>query len=64
MKKNYLEPETKLYAMRVEGFLAGESNITAGTTDPQPGGDPTHQNRNGNNPFQSSAKKEIIEWDI
>ena len=50
-------------AMRVEGFLAGESNITAGTTDPQPGGDPTHQNRNGNNPFQSSAKK-AIEWDI
>ena len=49
--------------MRVEGFLAGESNITAGTTDPQPGGDPTHQNRNGNNPFQSSAKK-AIEWDI
>lgn len=31
MKKTYLEPETKLYAMRVEGFLAGESNITAGT---------------------------------
>ena len=64
MKKTYLEQETKLYAMRVEGFLAGDSNITAGTTDPQPGGDPTHQNRNGNNPFQSSAKKEIIEWDI
>lgn len=63
MKKTYLEPETKLYAMRVEGFLAGDSNITAGTTDPQPGGDPTHQNRNGNNLFQSSAKKEI-EWDI
>ena len=63
MKKTYLEPETKLYAMRVEGFLAGDSNITAGTTDPQPGGDPTHQNRNGNNPLQSSAKKEI-EWDI
>lgn len=63
MKKTYLEPETKLYAMRVEGFLAGDSNITAGTTDPQPGGDPTHQNRNRNNPFQSSAKKEI-EWDI
>lgn len=63
MKITYLEPETKLYAMRVEGFLAGESNITAGTTDPQPGGDPTHQNRNGNNPFQSSAKK-AIEWDI
>ena len=63
MKKTYLEPETKLYAMRVEGFLAGDSNITAGTTDPQPGGDPTHQNRNDNNPFQSSAKK-AIEWDI
>lgn len=63
MKKTYLEPETKLYAMRVEVFLAGDSNITAGTTDPQPGGDPTHQNRNGNNPFQSSAK-EAIEWDI
>lgn len=63
MKKTYLEPETKLYAMHVEGFLARDSNITAGTTDPQPGGDPTHQNRNGNNPFQSSAKKEI-EWDI
>lgn len=63
MKKTYLEPETKLYAMRVEVFLAGESNITAGTTDPQPGGDPTHQNRTVNNPFQSSAKKEI-EWDI
>lgn len=63
MKKTYLEPETKLYAMRVEGFLAGDSNITAGTTDPQPGGDPTHQNSNGNNPFQSPAKKEI-EWDI
>lgn len=63
MKKTYLEPETKLYAMRVEVFLLGDSNITAGTTDPGQGGDPTHQNRNGNNPFQSSAKKEI-EWDI
>ena len=52
MKKTYLEPETKLYAMRV------------GTSDPEEGGDPAHQNRNGNNPFQSSAKKEIIEWDI
>jgi hypothetical protein len=63
MKKTYLEPETKLYAMRVEGFLLGKSNITAGTTDPGQGGDPTHQNRSGNNPFQSSAK-EAIEWDI
>lgn len=63
MKKTYLEPETKLYAMRVEGFLLEKSNITAGTTDPGQGGDPTHQNRNGNNPFQSSAKTER-EWDI
>lgn len=63
MKKTYLEPETKLYAMRVEGFLAGESNITAGTSDPEEGGDPAHQNRNGNNPCQSSAKTER-EWDI
>ncbi|WP_455091412.1 aminotransferase [Prevotella jejuni] len=63
MKKTYLEPETKLYAMHVEGFLAGESNITAGTTDPQQGGDPTHPNNNTNNPFQSSAKTER-EWDI
>ena len=63
MKKTYVEPETKVYAMHVEGFLASDSNITAGTSDPQPGGDPTHQNRNGNNPSQSSAKK-AIEWDI
>lgn len=63
MKKTYLEPETKLYAMRVEGFLLGKSNITAGTTDPGQGGDPTRQNRSGNNPFQSSAKTER-EWDI
>ncbi len=64
MKKTYLEPETKLYAMRVEGFLAGESNITAGTSDPEEGGDPTHKNRSvKDNSFKTSAKTEI-EWDI
>jgi len=63
MKKTYLEPETKVYEQKVEGHLLAGSGIEGSTTDPKQGGDPTHQNRNGNNPFQSSAKK-AIEWDI
>lgn len=63
MKKTYLEPETKVYEQKVEGHLLAGSGIEGSTSDPQPGGDPTHQNRTGNNPSQSSAKK-AIEWDI
>ena len=63
MKKTYLEPETKVYEQKVEGHLLAGSGIEGSTSDPKQGGDPTRQNRNDNNPFQSSAKK-AIEWDI
>lgn len=63
MKKTYLEPEIKFYAMRAEGYLLGNT-ITAGTKDPEEGGDPTHKNRSvKDNSFKTSAKTEI-EWDI
>ena len=62
MKKTYLEPEIKLYAMRVEGHLL-DNTITGSTTDPEEGGDPTHKNRSvKDNSFKTSAKTEI-EWD-
>lgn len=63
MKKTYLEPETKVYEQKVEGHLLAGSGVEGSTKDPGQGGDPTHQNRSGNNPFQSSAKTER-EWDI
>lgn len=65
MKKTYLEPETKLYAMCVEGYLL-DNTITAGTKDPDEGGSPVtggSNPSNPSNPFDSSSPaKEEIAW--
>ncbi len=65
MKKTYLEPETKLYAMCVEGYLL-DNTITAGTKDPDEGGSPVtggSNPSNPSNPFDSSSPaKEEITW--
>ena len=69
MKKTYLEPETKLYAMCVEGYLL-DNTITAGTKDPDEGGSPVTGGSNPSNPsnpfdpfdHSSSPAKEEITW--
>lgn len=68
MKKTYLEPETKLYAMCVEGYLLNHTNVTAGMKSPEEGGSPVTRESNPgesnpSNPFDSSSPaKEEITW--
>lgn len=64
MKKTYLEPKTKLYAMCVEGYLLDHTTVTAGTKDPNEGGDPTAGQPKpvAPNPFNHSSAKEEITW--
>ena len=65
MKKNYLEPETKVYEQKVEGHLLAGTGIEASTTDPTQGGDPTVSSNNNTtpNPFDSQAKEEA-KWSL
>ena len=64
MKKNYLDPETKVYEQKVEGHLLAGTGVEGSTTDPIPGGDPTGTpNPTTPNPFNSQAKEES-KWDI
>lgn len=58
MKKNYLEPETKVYEQKVEGHLLAGTGVEASTTDPKQGGDPTGTSTTTPNPFNSQAKEE------
>ena len=58
MKKNYLEPETKVYEQKVEGHLLAGTGVEASTTDPKQGGDPTGTSTTIPNPFESRAKEE------
>lgn len=67
MKKTYLEPETKLYAMCVEGYLLNHTNVTAGMKSPEEGGSPVTGGSNPSNPsnpfdHSSSPAKEEITW--
>ena len=57
MKKNYLEPETKVYEQKVEGHLLAGTGIEASTTDP------TSNNNTTPNPFDSQAKEEA-KWSL
>jgi hypothetical protein len=60
MKKNYLEPETKVYEQKVEGHLLAGTGVEGSTTDPKISGDPTGSSNNNTipNPFNSEAKEE------
>ena len=65
MKKTYLEPETNLYVMRVEGYLLNHTNVTAGMKSPEEGGSPVTRESNPgeSNPFDSSSPaKEEMMW--
>ena len=55
MKKKYQKPSIDVTFMKVENQLLG---VSAGTTDPEEGGDPTGGNGNdSDNPFKSSGAK-------
>lgn len=55
MKKKYQKPSMDVTFMKVENQLLG---VSAGTTDPEEGGDPTGGNGNDpDNPFKSSGAK-------
>ena len=60
MKKIYCSPVTTLIVFEAEEKLLV---ISAGTTDPVEGGDPTGSNNDTHNPFASfgNAKRQI--WD-
>ena len=60
MKKIYCSPVTTLIVFEAEEKLL---TISAGTTDPEEGGDPTGGNGNARNPFVTpgNAKRQI--WD-
>ena len=59
MKKNYLEPETKVYEQKVEGHLLAGTGIEASTTDPTG----SSNNNTTPNPFDSQAKEEA-KWSL
>ena len=64
MKKNYLEPETKVYEQKVEGYLLAGTGVEGSTTDPKQGGDPTSTSTTTiPNPFNSEAKEES-KWSL
>jgi hypothetical protein len=65
MRKNYLEPETKVYEQKVEGHLLAGSGIEASMTDPKQNGDPTGSSTPPTtpNPFTSQAKEES-KWSL
>lgn len=53
MKKEYQKPSLNVISMNVENQLLG---VSAGTTDPEEGGDPTGGNGNDpDNPFINSG---------
>ena len=64
MKKLYLEPETKVYEQKVEGYLLAGTGVEGSTTDPKQGGDPTSTSTTTiPNPFNSEAKEES-KWSL
>ncbi len=61
MKKEYQKPSMDVTFMKVENQLLG---VSAGTTDPEEGGDPTGGNDGKRNPFENLGGAKAGQFDV
>ena len=58
-KKTYRRPNTTVVLLAAEGSLM---TISASTSDPTEGGDPTGSNNQGANPFSAFGSAKVQTW--
>lgn len=61
MKKEYQKPSMDVTSLKVENQLLG---VSAGTTDPEEGGDPTGGNDGKRNPFENLGGAKAGQFDV